>query len=87
MRKVKSDFFVSLIFTKTTGSIDMSTAQIIYEQYKVLPKRVRKELKELINKEEGEMTLMEELEQSLKEVKLMREGKKPKRDIRDILNG
>lgn len=62
----------------------MSTAQIIYEQYKVLPKRVRKELKELINKDEEEMTLMEGLEQSLKEVKLMREGKMPSRTFDDL---
>ena len=62
----------------------MSTAQIIYEQYKVLPKRVRKELKALIIKEEEEMTLMEGLEQSLKEVKLMREGKMPSRTFDDL---
>lgn len=62
----------------------MSTAQIIYEQYRVLPKRIRKELKELIIKEEEEMTLMEGLEQSLKEVKLMREGKMPVRTFDDL---
>ena len=64
----------------------MSTAQIIYEQYKVLPKRIRKELKALIIKEEEAipMTLMEELEQSLKEVKLMREGKIPSRTFDDL---
>ena len=62
----------------------MSTAQIIYEQYRVLPKRIRKELKELIIKEEEEMTLMEGLEQSLKEVKLMREGKMPSRTFDDL---
>lgn len=62
----------------------MSTAQIIYEQYRVLPKRVRKELKELILKEEEEMTLMESLEQSLTEVKLMREGKLPSRTFDDL---
>lgn len=62
----------------------MSTAQIIYEQYRVLPKRIRKELKALIIKEEEEMTLMEGLEQSLKEVKLMREGKMPVRTFDDL---
>ena len=62
----------------------MSTAQIIYEQYKVLPKRIRRELRALIVEDEQEMTLMEGLEQSLKEVKLMREGKMPKRTIDDL---
>ncbi|MVM38315.1 hypothetical protein GO730_13265 [Spirosoma sp. HMF3257] len=68
----------------------MSTAQIIYEQYKVLPKRVRQELKALIIKEEEEekpMSLMEEIEESLKQVKLIREGKLPKKNMRDVLNG
>lgn len=67
----------------------MSTAQIIYEQYKVLPKRVRQELKELILSEEEEkpLSLMEEIEESLKQVKLIREGKLPKKNMRDVLNG
>ena len=50
----------------------MSTAQIIYEQYKVLPKRVREELKALIINEENQeqpLTLMQEIEEGLKEVK------------------
>ena len=56
----------------------MNTARIIYEQYKVLPKRVREELKALIVNEEGEsnsLTLMEEIEIGLREVKAIREGK------------
>ncbi len=68
----------------------MSTAQIIYEQYKVLPKRVRQELKALIiTEEEAEKpySLMEEIEQSLKQVKLIQEGKLPKKNMRDVLNG
>jgi hypothetical protein len=68
----------------------MSTAQIIYEQYKVLPKRVRQELKALIvSEEEAEkpLTLMEEIEESLKQVKLIQEGKMPKKHMRDVLNG
>lgn len=64
----------------------MNTARIIYEQYKVLPKRVRRELKELINSEESEpISLMDEIEQSLNQVKLMRDGKMPKKNIRDML--
>ena len=68
----------------------MSTAQIIYEQYKVLPKRIRQELKALIiSEEETEkpLSLMEEIEESLKQVKLIREGKMPKKNMRDVLNG
>lgn len=65
----------------------MSTAQIIYEQYKVLPKRVRQELKLLIiSEEETEkpFSLMEDIEQGLKEVKLIREGKLPRRTFADL---
>ena len=67
----------------------MSTAQIIYEQYKVLPKRVRQELKALIISEEESkpLSLMKEIEESLKQVKLIQEGKLPKKNMRDILNG
>ena len=67
----------------------MSTAQIIYEQYKVLPKRVRQELKKLIISEEEDenpLLLMEEIELSLKQAKLIQEGKLPKKNMRDILD-
>ena len=67
----------------------MSTAQIIYEQYKVLPKRVQRELKALIiseNEAEQPVSLMEEIEESLKQVKLIREGKMPRKKMRDVLN-
>lgn len=65
----------------------MTTAQIIYEQYKVLPKRVWEELKALIiSEEETEkpLSLMEEIEESLKQVKLIREGKLPRRTFADL---
>lgn len=65
----------------------MSTAQIIYEQYKVLPKRVRQELKSLIvseEKVEKPLSLMEEIEESMKQVKLMQEGKMPRRTFADL---
>lgn len=65
----------------------MTTAQIIYEQYKVLPKRVQKELKALIIKENEEapsLSLMEEIEESLKQVKLIQEGKLPRRTFADL---
>ena len=67
----------------------MSTAQIIYEQYKILPKRVRQELKSLIISEEEKekpLSLMEEIEESMKQVKLIREGKLPKKNMRDLLD-
>lgn len=66
----------------------MTTAQIIYEQYKVLPKRVRQELKSLIISEEEEaetpFSLLEDIEQGLKEVKLIQEGKLPRRTFADL---
>lgn len=68
----------------------MTTAQIIYEQYKVLPKRVRNELKKLIvseKEEEKPLSLMDELEESLKQVKEMRDGKRPKKTLNDLFNG
>ena len=65
----------------------MSTAQIIYEQYKVLPKRVRQELRLLIisEEEQGNQPLLAQIEQGLKEVKLIREGKLPRRTFADML--
>lgn len=63
----------------------MNTAQIIYEQYKVLPKRVQKQLKALIiSEKEQSLTAMQEIEEGLKEVKLMREGKIPARSFADL---
>ncbi|QKZ15008.1 hypothetical protein [Spirosoma sp. KUDC1026] len=65
----------------------MTTAQIIYEQYKVLPKRIRQELKLLINSEdeaEKPFSLMEDIEQGLNEVKLIRKGKLPRRTFADL---
>jgi len=65
----------------------MSTARIIYEQYKVLPKKVRKELKALIvSEEEPEVSnsLMAEIEESLEEIKAMKEGKIPSRTYADF---
>ncbi len=62
----------------------MKTAQIIYEQYKVLPKKVREELKSLILKEDQPSALMQEIEAGLKEVKLMKEGKIPSRTLDEL---
>ena len=60
----------------------MNTAKIIFEQYKVLPKKVRQELKALIISEdepEAANSLMAEIEQSLEEIKAMKDGKIPSR--------
>ncbi len=65
----------------------MTTAQIIYEQYKVLPKPIRQELKSLINsEEETEMpfSLLADIEQGLAEVKLIQAGKPPRRTFADL---
>jgi flagellar motility protein MotE (MotC chaperone) len=72
---------------------DMSTARILYEQYKVLPKRIRQELKTLINKDEDikepkqakKKLLLKEIEESLLEVKMMQNGSIPKRSFSDLL--
>ncbi len=64
----------------------MSTAQIIYEQYKVLPKKVQNELKSLIVSEieEEKVPLIEQIAQGLREVKLIREGKLPRKTFQDL---
>ncbi|RDB06241.1 hypothetical protein [Runella aurantiaca] len=62
----------------------MNTAQIINEQYKVLPKKVREELKSLILKGDPPSALMQEIEEGLKEVKLMQEGKIESRTLDDL---
>lgn len=62
----------------------MSTAQIIYEQYKVLPKRVRLDLKVLIVSEDEPVSLLNELEIGLRQVKEMQTGKRPKRTFADL---
>jgi len=48
-------------------------AQIIHEQYKVLPKKVQNELKSLINSENDEeyVRLIEQITKGLREVKLI----------------
>ena len=66
----------------------MSTAQIIYEQYKVLPKKVQNELKSLINSENEEenVRLIEQIAQGLREVKLIREGKLKALTLADVFD-
>lgn len=66
----------------------MSTAQIIHEQYKVLPKKVQNELKSLINSENDEenVRLIEQVTQGLREVKLIREGKLKALTLADVFD-
>lgn len=55
----------------------MSTAQILYEQFKVLPPRIQRELKMLIvQKEEDEkVPLVEQIREGMKEIRLIKAGK------------
>jgi predicted HTH domain antitoxin len=54
----------------------MSTAQILYEQYKVLPPRIQRELKTLIIQDEEEkIPLVEQIREGMKEVRLIQAGK------------
>ncbi|UTA69023.1 MULTISPECIES: hypothetical protein [Emticicia] len=64
----------------------MSTAEILYEQYKVLPIKVQKELKALIiaDSEETVSVAIKSLKKGLKEVKLLREGKIKARPISEL---
>lgn len=64
----------------------MSTAQSLYEVYKALPKKVQREVKKLIeNENEEKVPLLVQIEEGLKDVKGMQEGKKPKRNVRDLI--
>lgn len=72
---------------KTTKT--MSTAQILYDQYKVLPKKLRKELKQLINNGDEDEVFddisMNAIKGALEDVKLLRVGKLKTRPIADLL--
>ncbi len=63
-------------------------AQIIHEQYKVLPKKVQNELKSLINSENDEenVRLIEQITKGLREVKLIREGKLRALTLADVFD-
>ncbi|MFN3488618.1 MAG: hypothetical protein ACK4YV_05770, partial [Emticicia sp.] len=65
----------------------MSTAQIIYEQYKVLPKKVQNELIALINKDNDEyvQVYLPSLIAGLNEMKLIREGKLEATSFEDFM--
>ncbi len=65
----------------------MSTAQILFEQYKVLPPRIKRELKTLINQEEADehVPLREQIRQGMKEVRLINEGKLQAKSADELL--
>ncbi len=65
----------------------MSTAQILFEQYKVLPRKVKKELKSLIDEEENEKVevSVKHLREGLKELKLVLSGQAQATPIEELL--
>ena len=65
----------------------MSTAQIIFEQYQILPKRVKKELFGMISKEHEEFVQVNVLSliEGLKELKSVRQGKNKSTSAREFL--
>lgn len=65
----------------------MSTAQIIFKQYQILPKRVKKELFGMISKENDDYVQVNvsSLIAGLQELKLVREGKAKSTSARDFL--
>jgi hypothetical protein len=65
----------------------MTTATALFEVYKTLPKRSRKVFKELIETEESKSVLMSEIEEGLKQIKQIREGKIKAKSIKEVLHG
>lgn len=65
----------------------MTTAQVLFEQYKVLPPRIRHELKELINEDEEDekVPLLEQIRQGMKEVRLIKDGKLKAKSLSEVL--
>jgi hypothetical protein len=63
----------------------MNTAQEYYELYKTLPKKVKREVLELISYEDERVPLKRQLEEGLREIKLIREGKLKATPAREFL--
>lgn len=65
----------------------MSTAQILFEQYKVLPKKIKKQLRTLIEEEEKEYVeiSLPHFKDAVKQIKLLKEGKLEISDAREFL--
>lgn len=65
----------------------MSTAQILFEQYKVLPPKIQAELKSLILEEEETIEIsVKHLKEAVKEINLLKQGKAKTRPIEDLLS-
>ena len=65
----------------------MTTASALYEVYKTLPKNTRKKFKTLIETEQDSNILLSEIEEGLKQVKAIREGRIKPKNIKDLLHG
>lgn len=65
----------------------MNTAQILFEQYKVLPKKIKKQLKTLIEEEETEYVdiSLPAFKDAVRQVKLLKQGKLKTTDAREFL--
>ncbi len=65
----------------------MRTAQILFEQYKVLPPRIRRELKALIDEDEREekVPLIEQIREGMQEIRLIKQGKVKTKSARAFL--
>jgi hypothetical protein len=65
----------------------MSIAQILFEQYKVLPKKVKTQLKTLIDSEDKEKIdiSLPALKEAIREVKSLHEGKAKTSNAREFL--
>jgi len=62
----------------------MSTAQAFYELYKQLPKKAKKEIKQLIESEDG-FSLVEEIRCGLKEIKAIKSGQARATSLEDFI--
>ena len=65
----------------------MTTASALYEVYKTLPKNTRKKFKTLIETEQDNNILLSEIQEGLKQVKAIREGRIKTKSIKDLLHG
>ena len=65
----------------------MRTAQVLYQQYKALPERLQKELKQLIVEDKNELIEinLSEFKKAVKQVKPLREGKLKTTPAREFL--
>ncbi|WP_428657353.1 hypothetical protein [Runella sp.] len=66
----------------------MNTAQILYEQYKILPKKVKNELKALINSENEDVLddiSLPAIRKGLKEIKKLKAGNAATTNAREFL--